>query len=753
MAITKSDVKARFDSSFKSVTSSVYEKIDGETLTQTTELIGSLRGINQPTASDNIKVDYLRTGSFKIGFPKAVKKLSDEVEEVLAPIVAVLDSVTAILQAIQEIIPDRSDALSILLSSIFSQIYSLLDNLSSIDASVRVLPIPPIHPTSSKANKYTTADLLTAEAYAELISGAYSGSIQSNAFPGEDPDRLRRMLVGETGSAARYKDGSSGFLAAIQDSFEDKLDFNRPTETFGYTAGASVQLGAQVSTVIDAWDKLYSTFVSSKKKFSFLSSEGLGVPKVRILSAKSLGVVTSSSGGTEATIRIRLSNIFPVIGRDALRSEEYLYYPAKIAFSFVHNTSTSKFSGDRVSNIEALQTFSSPNLQDIEVGAYSGAKKPEFIGSFEEDGSSRGVYTCIKFSEEENSDDQLVYINSVENLNKIELDYTDLLNMYVDRDYLEVQVKIYSRLASGSLSNLLDSVVSGISSDAYVKATVWYKKFFYSAGDYVVRTANYGGLLSLAVDNLADGLLMVTSASQPIRFPADSNSSLLPVLPGGPPPNWIRYGKKYQIPVIKNSVDSIKQFAGSLEASISSTSNTLSLAIAAQLSILKKINTQIASLKSIVSSIDRLLSVTSSIGGNCMLFTSDGGSAGPLKALTDHYQAEKAKYEAAELSGASTDKIDWFANGESVCGVVILATSESAEKAKRLIDLIMLLIGSGEPSTNTSGQDVLPETPTLSGASSNFLPDLTVTSRELFSGNFSGLSSENHTESPENACE
>jgi len=753
MAITKSEVKAQFDSSFKSVTSSVYEKIDGETLSQTTELIGSLKGINETTASADIKVDYLRTGSFTLEFPKAVKKLSDGVEEVLAPIIAVLDSITSVLQAIQAIIPERSDALSVLLSSIFSQIYSLLDTLSSIDASVRVLPVPPIHPTSSKANKYTAADILTSEAYAELISGAYSNSIQANAFPGEDPDKLRRMLVGEAGSAARYKDGSSGFLAAIQDSFADKLDYNRPTETVGYTAGASIQVGAQVSTILDAWDKLHSSFISSKKKFSFLSSTGLGVPKLRVISAKSLGVVASSAGGTEATIRIRISNIFPVIGRDPLRTEEYLYYPAKIAFSYVHNTSTSKFSGDRESNTEALRVFRAPGLQDIEVGAYSGAKKPEFIGSFDEDGSSNGVYTCIKFSEKDNSDEQLVYINSAENLNKIELDGTDLFNMYVNRSYLEVQVKIYSRLAAGSLDNLLDRVISGISADAEVKATVWYKKFFYNSEDYVARTANYGGLLSLAVDNLADGLLTITSDSTPVRFPADSNNSMLPVLPEGPPPNWIRYGKKYQIPVIKSSVDAIKKFSGSLESSISSTSNTLSLAIASQLSILKKINTQIASLRSIVSSIDRLLSVTSSIGGNCMLFTSDGGSAGPLKALTDHYQSEKAKYEAAELSGASTDKIDWFASGESVCGVVILATSESAEKAKRLIDLIMLLIGNGDSATNTSGQDVLPEASTISGVSSAFLPDLTVTSRELFSGNFSGLDSENHTESPENACD
>ena len=745
MAITTSNVKAQFDSSFKSVTSSVYEKVDGDTLSTSTELIGSLVGINSVTPTQDIEVNYLRTGPFKLGLPSAVRDFTELAGEVLSPVVSALNTIRTVLEAIQDIIPQRTDALSSLLASVISQVNSLLDTFSSIDASVRVLPIPPIHPTNTFVNSYTEADLVTAEAYAELISGAYASSIQSAAFPSEDPDKLRRMLLGEQGPSARYKDGSSGFLAAIKDSFDDVLDNNRPTESTGYTAGASVQLGAPTSSILGSWEKIKTAFLGTTESFSS-SSVGLGLPQVRIISAKSLG--KDSSGST--IVRLRTSNLLPVLGRDPLREEEYIYYPARVAFSFVHNTSVSKFSSDRESNQSALAAFRSPTLVDIGSTAYSatfsGAQKPEYIDNFLGDGSYSGIYTASEDVLE--ADQQQLYLNSTTNLQATSLSSSDLLNLYVDREYMEVYVKIHPNLAVGSLDSLLERVESGIAADASVRCTVWYKKMYYSSGDYVVRQITGS---SQVLDRLADSLTPVLSGPSPLRFQASSNKSPNPVFPGGAPPNWIRYGKKYQIPAIRTTVASIQRFSESIEASISSASNTLNMAISAQLRVLEKVQSQINILNNIVIGIDRILNAN--IGGNCVLFTSDGGAAGPLKALTDHYSAEKNKFTAAQQNGESTTAIDWFASGESVCGIVILATSETAESSKRLIDLIMLLIGSGEGSVDQSGQSVIPETPTISGTTSNFLPQLQANSSELFSGNFSGISAQAHQQSPENACD
>lgn len=754
MARTTSNVKAEFDSAFKSVTSSVYNKVDGETLTSSKNLIGGLTGINAITPEQDIDIDYLRTGPFKLGLPKYIRDFTEAASTVLGPVVSALNAINSVLEAIQDIIPQRSDALSSLLASIISQVNALLDTFSSVDASVRVLPIPPIHPTSSFANLYTPADIVAAEAYAELISGAYSRVIQSSAFPSEDPEKLRRMLLGEQGPSARYKNGSSGFLSAIKDSFEDSLDGNRPTESTGYTAGASIQVGAPTSSILGQWEKIKSTFLSMEESLA-TSYVGLGLPQVRILSAKSMG----KDSDDNLIVRVRTSNLLPVLGRDPLREEEFLYYPARIAFSFVHNTSTSKFSADRESNLSALSTFNSPNMVDVGpekivpsslIPTYattlSGAQKPEFMYSIVGDGSKFGVYTAT-LSVYESAQTQL-FINSEENLLSVSLSREDLLRLYIDREYMDIDIKIYDFLAGRSLDTLLSRVNSGIGADAKVRCTVWYKKMYYSAGEYIARTV-VGN--SPAIDRLTDGLTAVLSSPAPLRFQPSSNKSINPVLPGGLPPNWIRYGKKYQIPVIKDTISAINRFSSSLEASISSTKNTLSLAISAQLKVLEKIQTQINVLNNIVVGIDKILNTN--IGGNCVLFTSNGGASGPLKALVDHYSGEEARFASAEQAGVATTDIDWFANGESVCGIVILATSETAESANRFIDLMMLLLGNGEASADRSGQSVIPITPTLAGAEFSSLPELQVTSSELFSDNFLGLSPQDHQSSPENACD
>lgn len=664
------------------------------------ELVGELSDINSKATEDSIEVNYLHKGKLKVGVPKSVRDFPDKVKEQLEVILSVLETLKIILESIRDLVVSISDLMSNLLNSIFSNIEDLVSIFTSVDAKVRVLPIPPIHPGNITANNTTIADSATTLAFTALILEAYGDTKISRAYPEADMQKVEDQLLGKSGPNAVYKDGSSGFLAAINASFEDSKDPNRPTESTGFSAGLVIQAGAPTASIHSSWLQIKKLLFNIKTEVEEPTARG-AFPSAVIRSLEHSGF--SERGWPLLTIEIE--NPSHRAPKNLFSTPSEIYLPAEFLILGAHNTEISKFKTEREGGYQHLEKYKSI------VGRES-------------------------FSELKNTDFLFYSKSYTENIEARELSslgtsaFTEQLlkfNFELDRDLLT--------LNSYNSSNLAPL-------DAVFKLLVSYKKFtLQESGDYKEETFD--------ADSPPKYLAM--SSSVPIHLVLDPNEDFLPVIPAGAAPNWIQYGKTWQIPGTEKIVDWLGELLADLRSLLSTVTNYISSIINTFIKQIEKLTILVTRLSNIVHLIDQLLDTN--IGANIVMFSCDNGVSGIKKAINDHYSEQEAKYLEARRTGQAVTGIDWFADDESVCGGVIVATSQTMEQADRLISLLRLIFG-GTEETDTSAQNLIPDT--LFGLVPQDLrgfEPITLEPKKLFTNNFTGVNSDRHEESPENACD
>lgn len=711
MAKTTKDELQAFSSDFQAQTGKVIEDFSAgidnffsdDDNTKFTKLVGGLAGINQPASEEDILVNYVQRSQFKVGFPKSVRDFPEKVQEALETILDVLNTLKAVLEAIKQLIIGLSDLIAALLQSIFDTLEDLINMFTSVDAKIRVLPIPPIHPSSIKANNLTIADSLTAYSFTNLIYEAYGDTKITKAYPKVDMDKVESLLLGKIGPNAKYKDGSTGFLAAINDSFDDVKDPNRPTEAIGFSGGLVIQAGAPTASIHAAWLTIKKILFNLKKELEIKPVRGPW-PTAKINSLEHIGF--SERGWP--LLQIEVDNPNHRAPKDLMSAPTEIYLPVEMLVLGAHNTEISRYKVEQEGGFIHLDNYKSINGTE-------------------------------KFLDLKNSDFFFYSKKYEDNLKATELSALGL------SAFSEQREKFQFELDRDLLTLNTATVATGLTPiDGLFKIIISYKKFVQtSSGDYKEETFN---------ENIAPKYFSLTQSSS-VHITLDPDADLLPVIPAGAAPNWIQYGKTWQIPGTEKIITWLRNLLDDLKSLLSTATNYLTSIINTYIKLIEKLTIIVTRLSNIVHVIDKLLDT--SVGANIVVFTCDNGVSGIKKAINDHYEEQQEKYAEARANNTSTNNIDWFADGESVCGGVIVGTSQTLEQIDRLISLLMLLFGSSTEK-DKSGQGVIASN--VLGLEQQALELRGITyeptePKNLFTDNFTGISADRHAESPENACD
>ena len=729
MAETTKNELQSFSSDFKAQTGKVVEDfsaginniLSGERDSTSSRIVGGLVGINQTASEEDILVNYLQKSTFKVGLPQSVRDFPERVRETLETILDVLNTLKTVLESIRELIVGLSDLTAALLQSIFDNLEDLINMFASADGRIRALPIPPIHPSDVKANSLTVADKATTKAFADFLFNRFnSNTVLSRAFTDVEFDAqdkyiinstinraaAEKFLVGETGPNARYKDGSTGFLAAINDSFEDSKDHHRPVEDVGFSAGLVIQAGAPIAQINASWLHIKRILFNIKNELEIKPVRGPW-PTAKIHSINLIGY----SERDFPILQMEIDNPGHRAPKDLMSIPEEVYLPVELIVLGVQNTDLCVLKSEKERGYINLDTYRSISGDELS--------------------SELKNYTV--YTEK--------YKNNLEAKTLSSLG----LSVFTEQKETFQFELIHSNLAfEGAGGGILtvSPVLKPI--DTLFKIRVSYKKFIKtSSGDYKEETFN---------ENVAPKYYSLTQ-SIPLHISLDPDYEVLPIMSAGAAPNWIHYGKNWEIPGTEVIVKGLRDTLADLKSILSTTTNYLTSVINTYIKLIDKLTTIITRLNNIVYAIDKLLNTN--IGANIVIFTSDNGVSGIKKAINDHYQEQQALYNQASSNNQSTSDIDWFADGESVCGGVIVATSRTAEQVDRLISLLTLLFGSS-PEQNTSGQSIISsevlglEAQALELTGITFQPTVP---KEIFTNNFTGISSDRHSESPENACD
>ncbi len=238
------------------------------------------------------------------------------------------------------------------------------------------------------------------------------------------------------------------------------------------------------------------------------------------------------------------------------------------------------------------------------------------------------------------------------------------------------------------------------------------------------------------------------SAPVSIRIPVNPNLSARPLISSGTPPNWLKYGKDWTFPVFDDLKVYFNKLIEYLRSFLSTASNAIQQIINLYIKLIDKLRGLLQVLLNVNYLIEKLLNLE--LGASIVTFTANGGAAGIKKAVEDYLNAQKEGYETAVANEADTSDYAWFANGESVCGAVLVATSETAEIVERLFSAFSLLFSSeseANPSDQLSVDASLSNTANIStGAISSG------SSFSMFSDALGGLDASEHLQSPENTC-
>lgn len=254
-----------------------------------------------------------------------------------------------------------------------------------------------------------------------------------------------------------------------------------------------------------------------------------------------------------------------------------------------------------------------------------------------------------------------------------------------------------------------------------------------------------------------DGIYELTADKEPfsrysspvtIRIPVDSNRSARPLISDGPQPNWIQYGKNWTIPLLDDLKVYFNLLIEQLRSFLSVAGNAIQQIIDLYITLINKLKGMLQTLLNISYLIDKLLNLQ--LGADIVMFTCNNGAAGLRKAAEDYLNSQKEGYEAALATGSSTTGYSWYANGESVCGAMLTATSETAEIIERFFSVMGLLFSSDNEENPTAELAVSTDLSKVADIAAGHLGN--TNSNSLFGESLQGLNQGQHAQSPENTC-
>lgn len=648
-------------------------------------VLGQLKALGTaPTSASEVSVTSLSQGSLSLEIPNEISSAVDTISASIRPLIESLEQLRVVLGSLKTVLTASTNAIQALLQTVFTIIEEILESFTSVDCSVRVLPVPPIHPVTTRAASYTLADGAAASAFAALMSGAYRSSEESQEFLSEaEVASISGKLLSSSSISSTYGSGSDGFTSAIKGSFSDKLDPNRPVEPRGYSAGMLIKAGAPTASIFEVWSKIESIFLGIEK-VSKETPRANVYPAVRILATEQVGF--SENGSPQ--VRLTYENPFANSAKNVMELPNEVYFPAKLEFMGVENTSGSRSTSTQEAGFVNLDTFSSysPKLE------------------------TTSLNTNVPL---------VVSASSYEPPAK--LSALSILSYVYQRSSIEVTIQNQWLASEGTRPT-----------NFMFKSVTTHVKYSRSEdGSYALVPGKY----YLSVGNTKTTYLNL-----------DVNRDIFPVRTEGLLPNWIQYGGTWAIPGLSKMLSGLTDFSDFLQSYVQTSSSLLEGVLASLTFQVTRLTSIAVKLQNISYSLQKFLEFD--VGASYYTFLSDSGATGVQKAMVDFLDSERGRYLTLKNSGADTSGVAWFDSGESVCGIAIVATSESLEKVKQLISIIELLLNGG--STDVSGQGLLGQAPSVT--LDPILPEDASVAHGLFSTSFVGIPSERHTESPENAC-
>jgi len=623
---------------------------------------------------EDLSISYQGPLTLKVGIPEAVKDTVSGIGATLEKIVSALETAKTILEALRALVISLEDALKILLEEVLNRITSIL-NIFKVDAKVRVLAIPPIIP-SPNGSTVGPSDIDTSivNGFAKVVDKAFVAADGSDgSLPGFlTRENLRDQLVGFSQSG-RNMQGSATFLDTFSKSFSDEKDFNRPTETLGWSAGLLVKAGfPSAQEVLTTWEQIQKLLISGYSKF-FDDDPQLSPAKPAISRVK---VVGYDDALASADLFVDLNNPSGALEGTDLYPSLVKYAGETYDLYVVQDPSTVADPTQKAQLFQPFDKYRDNNFEGLD---------PVASGGFPTFGNASALELAINSSQETISSDSSGQF-----------------------------------LLQGSTYSL--------------KLRVKYNRYFLEDGAYVL--------------NNPDEEIVRYSSPVSIRIPVNPNLSARPLISEGVPPNWLKYGKDWTFPVFDDLKVYFNKLVEYLRSFLSTASNAIQQIINLYIRLIDKLRGVLQVLLNVNYLIEKLLNLE--LGASVVTFTSNGGAAGIKKAVEDYLNTQKAGYEAAVANEADTSDYAWFANGESVCGAVLVATSETAEIIERLFSAFSLLFSSesgSNPSDQLSVDSSLSNTANIStGAISSG------SSFSMFSDALEGLDASEHLQSPENTC-
>ena len=628
--------------------------------------------------------------TFKIGIPTEVKSFVQTVSSVLEDLVSALKVMQTILETLKLLVQALEDALKLLLDAILSKLEGLLD-FFSVDAKARLLLVPPIMPPRQEnAFSPSAIDQMIFHEFYDLVDSVY----EDQTLPGNlSKEKLKNRMLGYSANS-RNLTGSAGLLDVINTSFEDTKDFNRPTESLGYTGGLLVQAGFPSATqVLDTWDLLCKIFVSGKD--DFLNLDPISSPaSLSIDEFKFSGYLTDTTA--QAFIRIGdPSDSFtsPLLIPSPTR------YVARIWYLYiVEDTSGDPDPAVRQAGFISLDKFNTNTFTDL--------APVDTIGEID-----------------------------------LTLAFSDLVS--VSRN-LEV-----TKVSNGG------SLVPGKSYLAKVAATYYQYKLVngsYIQSDIIVEKVSKAKKLAIPFNANRSAFPMLSYGLEPNWIKYGKEWSI----PGLD--DLRRYIKEFIEMLkswVGTAGSIIQQILDTYILAVSKLTGMLQTVLNLVYVIEKLLALEVGGTFTMFASEGGAAGLKKVINDH---FDKHKAGWDAETAKNNAYlsalslQASDSSVVLPTDTG-NTSKYDWYGSDESVCGLVLAFTSESVEELTRLFSVLSLLFGNeGAPTTaDLSVNTALTKTADIaSGINSTLSAGL---STSLFSSSLSSLTSTDHDLSPENICD
>ena len=654
---------------------SIPSNVDGA-VSALSEINSSLQQVLGPGNIEETRITYTDSLPLKIGIPQSIKDTVSGISSTLEDLVSALETAKLFLESLRSLIISLEDALKLLLQEILNRIERVL-NIFKLDAKARLLLVPPIVPqASSNGSEPSFIDASIVEGFLNVVDKAYPPGTEQEVLPGRlDRSTLRNQLIAFS-TQSRSASGSAAFLDTITKSFEDEEDFNRPTETLGWTAGILVQAGfPSTGDLLDTWAKIQKVFSAGYNKFTSIdptiSPSNVEISRVKV------------TGYSEDR---RTAELFVTLNNPSAGGKSTGLYPSTIKYAPLLT---------ELYVLRSIEGVADPNVRAALFADYDTYSDNNFEGL------------------------EAVFSDSFSVISNVNI----------------------SSLASTPKTAELDSDSLGAPLEAGFTYELRLKSIFHpyelqDDGSY----ERYNGNEYQSFTRYASPVS--------IRIPIDSDTSAKPLISSGAQPNWIKYGKNWTIPALDDLKIYFNKLIEQLRSLLSVASNTIQQIIDLYLLLIEKLRGMLQTLLNISYLIEKLLNLE--LGADIIIFTCNNGAAGLKKALVDYLNEQKAGYESALASGTSTTPYKWFANGESVCGAVLTASSETAEIIEKFLSVMSILFSLEKESSAVPALAVdstLSSTPDIASGPIN-----AGIKTPLFSDALGGLVAADHLQSQENLC-